>query len=355
MLRYGIETSVYPMNTLQMMRSYSILICLALTAFANARADVCSEPRDREFDFWIGEWDIENRQANPGNLTDPNLYPTGAAIARVSPAAGGCAIVELWEGELSWGRVLGFSLRSYDASAEKWTLLLNWPAPNAGVPGVFATREGGFRHGRGEFFNSSVGTDGKTRLSRFTFADINEERYRWDSAASVDGGVTWQTSWIMEGTRRADADSSKFAPVALAEDDMGACAAAEGSNSLAYLNGKWSGKTDGGVPVELEVLPIMGGCAFIEFLNVGGEQPWEEFRVRAYQPAKSQWEQYSVSNQAEGLLESASEIADGALVWIAASKTGANEEWQLDDEQVLHWRRSQADGESILAELAHHR
>jgi hypothetical protein len=159
----------------------------------------------------------------------------------------------------------------------------------------------------------------------------------------------------MEGTRRAGADASQIMSAVRADDQTGVCAEEAGSTSLALLNGKWSGETDGGVPVKLEVLPIMGGCTFIEFLSVGGEHPWEEFRVSTYQPANSKWGRYSVSNQVEGLLESAGKIADGGLVWTPASKTGSKEEWQLDDEQVLHWRRSQSDRPSILVQLTHTR
>lgn len=329
-----------------------VLVIVALPGPATANNEVCSSPKDREFDFWIGEWDIENRQSNPGNPTDPNLYSTGSAVARIFPVAGGCGIAELWDGELSWGHVRGFSLRSYDADADKWTLLLNWPAPNAGVSAGFTTLEGRFRHARGEFFNSFAGTDGTTVRNRFTFSDIGPASYRWDSALSTDDGVSWKTNWIMEGSRRGSADVKGPGRGPLIDEEAEACQKATGPNDLTFLEGDWSGSARSGAPVQLEVLTVMGGCAVLEYVSVGGDQPSEEFRVRAFRADDDHWVQYAVSNQQEGLRKRISKVVDGRLEWFAADATEAAESWQVDDDQVLHWARGGAEGKTLSAQFA---
>ena len=227
-------------------------ICLSLVlGCGSVLADPprCDTPEARQFDFWIGEWDVSNRQANPAAPSNSTLYSTGSAEVRVYPVADGCGLVEHWEGNLSWGRVLGFSLRAYDPRTNNWSLLLNWPAPNSGKPARFSMLEGVFRHGRGEFFSSIVGADGNVTTSRFTFSDIFANRYRWDAASSTDAGLTWKTRWIMEGNRRETLTSGpvRAGPqLASAADD---CAATPETEALAFLEGAWVGQTEDQLPV----------------------------------------------------------------------------------------------------------
>jgi len=325
------------------------IACISASAITAENA--CADPEDRQFDFWIGEWDIVNRQRNPGNPADASFYPTGPAVGRAYPVAGGCAIAEQWRGELSWGLVQGFSLRTYDAQSGKWILLLNWPAPNAPTPSPFSIRDGEFRHGRGEFFSSTTSTDGTTTLSRFTFSDINDDRFRWDSAASTDGGVSWRTSWIMEVTRRLQADGKAASPGPMPAAEYSACTNDEGSQSLTYLDGKWTGQAVSGDEVFLKIMPIMGGCAVMEFLRIGKNNALQEFRVRAYQPDKSQWVQFVVNNKVEGLAEFAGNLHYSRLEWAPPDADASVESWVLDDKQILHLNGSRFPGEAFSAKL----
>ncbi len=311
----------------------------------------CDEPEARQFDFWIGEWDVDKRQLNPAAPGDPTLYRTGQAKLHVYPVADGCAIVEHWEGSLTWGRVNGFSLRTYDTQTGDWLLLLNWPAPQSGQPATFSTLEGSFRHGRGEFFSSLVGANGNTTTSRFTFSDIAADRYRWDGASSADDGLSWKTTWIMEGKRR---NALTSAPVlvgpqlASASED---CAATPESGALAFLEGRWSGETSDELPVELDVVPILGRCAVMEFVRVGAAPEWNEFRVRAYQPLEGRWIQYAVNGQTGGLLKFDATPQVARVDWESADTSGANESLRVDASQVLRWRRGQVGGRGFQAEL----
>ncbi len=330
------------------------LMCLSLVFGCGsvlADSSRCDAPEARQFDFWIGEWDVSNRQANPAAPSNSTLYATGSAELRVYPVADGCGLVEHWEGNLGWGRVLGFSLRAYDPRTDSWSILLNWPAPNSGTPATFSTFEGGFRHGRGEFFNSIVGADGNVTKSRFTFSDISSNRYRWDGASSTDDGLTWKTTWIMEGNRR---DTLTNGPVragpqlASAADD---CAATPESEALAFLEGAWTGQTEDEVPVQLEVIPIVGGCAFMEFLTVGTTPGWKEFRVRAYQPQESQWIQYAVDNESGGFFRFRSTPQGERVEWESDDERDVTEKWNLSAPNQLRWERSQAGKQVFRAEL----
>ncbi len=91
-----------------------------------------------QFDFWIGDWDVVNRQRRPQGT---QWGVTGQATDRVHAVAGGCGIVEHWRGTTAMGRVLGYSLRAWNAARKKWDLVLLWPQPNQ--PSFF-TLEGAF-------------------------------------------------------------------------------------------------------------------------------------------------------------------------------------------------------------------
>lgn len=69
-------------------------------------AERCSTPAFRQFDFWVGEWEVQNPD---GEIVGHN------EIRRVS---GGCALLENWEGA---GDGTGVSINTYDAERERWT------------------------------------------------------------------------------------------------------------------------------------------------------------------------------------------------------------------------------------------
>lgn len=69
-------------------------------------AERCSAPAFRQFDFWVGEWDVRNPDSE---IIGHN------AIRRV---AGGCALLESWEGA---GGSTGVSINTYDVKRERWT------------------------------------------------------------------------------------------------------------------------------------------------------------------------------------------------------------------------------------------
>ncbi len=128
----------------------------------------------RQFDFWMGEWRVNNRFIQE----DKSWKDDGAAHVKIYRVLGGKAILEFWDGDIRGGTPLkGFSLRFYDRKIKQWRLALNWPGPNR--PG-FGFLDGQFRHGRGEFFSTSHDTAGKEIISRYSFADVSPTSFRWD-------------------------------------------------------------------------------------------------------------------------------------------------------------------------------
>lgn len=203
-----------------------------------------SEDKARQFDFWIGTWDVAvkaNRDGQWGPLTD--------AKASIYPVLGGKAIVELWDSP----QIKGFSLRYFDAAEDKWQLFLDWPGPNFSRPyGLL----GEFTHGRGTFELTRPNQDGTETLVRYNFTDITPFSLRWDDNFSNDGGKSWTHNWIMQFTRTGMAPAWPTANAPTLWD--GDRCTAESFRAYEVLEGQWQGEAG-----QFDAIRIIGGCGML--------------------------------------------------------------------------------------------
>jgi len=134
----------------------------------------CSAAEYRQFDFWLGSWNVSN--------------PDGKQVGtnRIESILGGCALAEHWQGGQGSA---GTSLNFYDASRQVWHQ--TW-TDNQGAP-LFL--EGGLRKGKMVLEGDSLSQrqPGKTIRNRITWSKLEEGRVRqlWD--VSDDGGKTWKS------------------------------------------------------------------------------------------------------------------------------------------------------------------
>ncbi len=85
----------------------SLIVVTSIAAQTQTPPKVCmDEPAFRQFDFWVGEWDVYNN-AN-GNLAGRN---------RIESRENGCVLVENWTSS-SGGT--GMSMNFYDSLTENW-------------------------------------------------------------------------------------------------------------------------------------------------------------------------------------------------------------------------------------------
>jgi hypothetical protein len=143
-----------------------------------------------DFDFEFGSW-----RATVKRLRDPFAEKqewveyTGPSVVR--PVWDGRA--NLGEIDLAGpaGKIRGLSMRLYDPTTHEWRI--HWANSNEGLIG--AAMVGGFRSGRGEFYNQEV-AGGHTVFVRFIFSDITKRTFKLEQAFSSDGGRTWQPNWL---------------------------------------------------------------------------------------------------------------------------------------------------------------
>ncbi len=265
------------------------ILCLMAVPGSLSGQGACG-PESRAFDFWIGEWDVLNRN-RPAE--DVRWFDTGAATARVYPVVAGCGLVEHWRGHAFGEFVVGFSVRAFNPQRGQWDLVLLWP--NTGDP-RFGELYGGFRHNRGEFFSHNLTAEGDTTITRFTFSDITPNSLRWQDGISQDAGRTWDSSWIMEFSRREPLYQG-----ALLNGPSVTTLRCPGPEyrTLDFLIGEWAGAVEAdsaeaeGMRVRSDITPILDGCGVMEKVTaVGQTSAWEVFRVWAYEQAQDKWVGY---------------------------------------------------------------
>ena len=284
------------------------------------KTPACPAPEARQFDFWIGDWDVQNWHRNPQTPGDATWYDTGMATNRVYAILDGCAIVEHWLGRLSYGNVQGFSVRAYDPVEKVWVLVLYWPGPTGGT---FGTLQGIFQHGRGEFFNDYTNAEGLRVENRYSFSDITPTSLRWDAATSTDGRNTWKPGWIMEFTRR---DALLDLPLFNGPTETDIWCRAGKARTFDPFVGEWTG-TDGEAAVTVKAYTLLNGCAMMDFTEVeASPRPYKRFRVRSYDATREVWVQYAIDNRTPVFERSEGVFIDGVVSMVTQDGTAASRE-----------------------------
>ena len=214
------------------MRTIAACLAFSIASVAIAQTDAPREfvhPRDaeaeRQFDFWLGQWDVHNRF-----IAEDGSERIVEAEALIWPALDGQVVVEHWRSLSDAWPMRGFSMRAYNPATDRWTIALCWPGQGPARIGVM---EGRFRNGRGEFFPPDT-PEGDRPTSRFTFSDAGPNSLRWDGASPVgDDERAWRTNWIMEWSRRAADDTIDLATL---HGD-----GASENDAMDWLVGDWRG------------------------------------------------------------------------------------------------------------------
>ena len=164
-----------------MARSLGLLgaaVGLAVTSVSWAQsppqAPACSQPQHRQFDFWVGRWDV---------------FPTGkdkqVANSLIEKLYDGCVVRENW---MPFKGTAGGSLNTYDPEDGKWHQV--WmDAANGRV-----AFDGEFVGGKMVLTGIWKGaqTPGKDGLVRMTYSRLEARAVRQFGEISEDQGATWK-------------------------------------------------------------------------------------------------------------------------------------------------------------------
>jgi len=145
---------------------------------AQEAAAPCSTSEYRQFDFWLGEWEVTNRS---GEIVGKNT---------ITPEIGGCAVHERWEGAQGG---TGESMNAYDRLTNTWHQ--TW----VGDRGLVLRLEGVLRDGSMVLEGATARPDGAS-LQRITWTPAADGSVRQLWETSEDDGKTWTVSF--DGTYR---------------------------------------------------------------------------------------------------------------------------------------------------------
>lgn len=292
----------------------------------------------RDFDVWLGDWDVQVRHADgQGGWSDG-----GKLRVRVDPVLDGLALVESAEGQMGANQTsltLGYSLRAVDPDSGRWQLLLNWPSSGSAS---FGQLSGSWRHHRGEFFSAaSTDAQGQQRQTRFTFSDAVPGFMRWDGASTADGGKTWNTDLIFEKTARP-AGSPRLWDGASRDRSAEVAPAAR---QLDFALGSWAGERVPNqwieTPGEPTVFPrvrrefrsILDGVMVEERVFVDGVE--ELYAVHGYDTGASAWRSFQLTRDDTKLREARTSFAatDAATIhfgWASPKRRERQRELSLE-------------------------
>ncbi len=159
------------------MSTVSILFALMSPALADTPAvapAACTAAPYRQFDFWIGDWNVTQNGKQAGTN-------------RIDRILGGCALLENWKGT---GGSVGNSLNYYDATRAVWhqTWIDNQGSPlelEGKLEGTDMVLTG----------NTRDAQSGVTVINRLTWIPRPDGAVRQHWETSTDGGKSWSTAF----------------------------------------------------------------------------------------------------------------------------------------------------------------
>lgn len=168
-----------------------ITCCLVLIiVFVSGQAQTtsslpCSQnPVYRQFDFWIGDWDVYN------------LKGALAGTSHVERLLDSCVILENWTS--TQAGYAGKSYNTYNASTGKWQQY--WVDNKGGVTEYF---DGHFEKNTMILqTNHTKQANGSFLMQKMTFFNLNDDTVRQFGETSTDGGQTWKTAFDLTYKRK---------------------------------------------------------------------------------------------------------------------------------------------------------
>lgn len=167
------------------------VLTLGLASSATAQDDStqaeesepCSSPEARQFDFWLGDWNLS--------------WEGGTGRNTITYKYGICVIEESFAADLSTDGPLpmkGTSVSVYSPQLKKWRQ--TWVDNQGG----YLDFEGGFSDGKMTLSREAF-KDGQRLYQRMVWYNISEDSLDWNWEKSSDSSH-WETSWRIHYLRR---------------------------------------------------------------------------------------------------------------------------------------------------------
>lgn len=143
------------------------------------QANPCTIPQQKQFDFWVGEWDLTWPGSKPAEIQH--------GTNNIKRIMDGCVVQENFSGGDSIP-LRGTSVSTFDAPSGHWKQ--TWVDNQAG----YLDFVGDFRDSQMILQREAI-RNGKKILQRMVWKNITSSDFDWSWESSSDGGKTWQVNW----------------------------------------------------------------------------------------------------------------------------------------------------------------
>ena len=165
-----------------------IALFILLSGYLSAQVPCNANPVYRQFDFWIGEWDVFGKNGNK------------AGDSKIELILDSCIILENWKSANLFKGLYysGKSFNSYNSRISQWQQ--TW-VDNIGGKTEFT--EGRFENDRMIFQTKPYPFNKDTMaVQRLTFHNLGKDKVRQHGELSKDNGLTWVTQYDLEYRRK---------------------------------------------------------------------------------------------------------------------------------------------------------
>ncbi len=171
------------------MKKLPLLLLSLFLIYQSAEAQLpCSGPEYRQFDFWLGEWEVFGKNGQK------------AGDSKVTLLLDSCVILEEWtSASVTRGlRYAGKSFNTWNATTRQWQQ--TW-VDNTG---------GSNEYLEGRFENNSIILLSRPfplakdtmAIRRITFINLSADKMRQHGEISKDKGISWSTEYDLEYRRK---------------------------------------------------------------------------------------------------------------------------------------------------------
>lgn len=148
----------------------------------------CSKPEFRQFDFWIGEWDVYGKNGKK------------AGDSKISLILDSCIILEEWTSANATSGIIysGKSFNKYNPTTKQWqqTWVDNVGGSTEYLKGKYEDNKMVFETDPFPYSKDTMA------IRKLTFYNIDGNKVRQHGEISKDNGTTWTTEYDLEYRRR---------------------------------------------------------------------------------------------------------------------------------------------------------
>jgi hypothetical protein len=165
---------------------FSFSALFAQQSSAQTPPNPCAAAQQKQFDFWVGDWDA----TWPGQ----NGSPAGHGSNSITRVLDGCVVQENFVGAVPFR---GMSLSLFDLKADKWKQ--TW----VDNQGAYLDFVGEFKNGQMILQREAIDPKGAKIFQRMVWKNIGANEFDWSWEASQDGGKSWQVQWPIHYKRKS--------------------------------------------------------------------------------------------------------------------------------------------------------